>query len=268
MVARHLAKLICCCIGWVLLASGWASAAIPPDSAQFALYFRQLAQADALIDDGEREAARQLLQKVIQQYPDMPQGYNTLAQLAVEAEDWQGGIALLEQALDADSGYHAVHQNLVLIYRYLAALAYSEALAEQKLAPPSKPELVRIPRPDVAPLDKTALLDGVRGAIEQWAEAWSGADADRYLDSYAASYHPEGVSRANWERTRRDTLARADDARIVLINPSFELISNRHALALFKQRYIASSERYTAQKMLLLERTDNGWQITREESFS
>ncbi len=102
-------------------------------------------------------------------------------------------------------------------------------------------------------------------AVQSWADAWSGQQADVYLSSYDSRFVPPGgSSRPAWEDLRRRRLAAPDYIRISLALLEVERPSPDRAIAHFVQSYESDRFRDTVTKALEMVSTEDGWRIIAE----
>jgi len=106
--------------------------------------------------------------------------------------------------------------------------------------------------------------DETGGFLEAWAKAWSDQRADDYLRFYAGDFEvPEGMTRSDWERLRRDKLAAPDFIKvsITLLDSS---TSEQGADVTFSQSYESDRFSDVVTKTLTLTREMGEWKILRE----
>jgi len=104
-------------------------------------------------------------------------------------------------------------------------------------------------------------------AVNAWAEAWSSQDTGKYLSFYAADFKtPDQESRAEWEAARKDRISKPESIQIIIGNATVKFSDSNHATVSFRQSYRASHMRTSANKMLLMVKTGNGWQIQEERT--
>ncbi|MFT3665553.1 tetratricopeptide repeat protein [Piscinibacter sp.] len=116
-----------------------AIAAAPKDAAM------RFQLAVMLADTGRAAEARELLEQLAQEHPDLPEPYNNLAALKAAAGDLEGAKASLDQALRANPSLATAHENLGDVQLMLALRSYERA---QQLDPsgtslPAKLALLR-----------------------------------------------------------------------------------------------------------------------------
>ena len=84
-------------------------------------------KAVMLAEYGRSAEAAALLERLTQEFPDLPEPYNNLAVLQAAAGRLEPARALLESALRLDPGYRTAHQNLGDVLVRLAQRAYEAA---------------------------------------------------------------------------------------------------------------------------------------------
>ena len=84
-------------------------------------------KAVMLAEYGRADEAATLLDRLTQEFPDLPEPYNNLAVLQAAAGRLEPARALLESALRLDPGYRTAHQNLGDVLVRLAQRAYEAA---------------------------------------------------------------------------------------------------------------------------------------------
>ena len=85
-------------------------------------------QLGVMLAEGSRDAeARELFERLVQDYPELPEPYNNLAALKAAAGDYEGAKAALDQALRANPAMTTAHENLGDVQLLLALRAYTRA---------------------------------------------------------------------------------------------------------------------------------------------
>jgi ketosteroid isomerase-like protein len=112
----------------------------------------------------------------------------------------------------------------------------------------------------------TRELDDARTTIESWAYAWSERDVSGYLAHYGDGFTPErGMSRAAWEKSRRQMIERRRSIAVSIANLRLEQVSDNRIVARYVQDYAADAYRETGTpKRLVLARESSGWRIVAE----
>jgi hypothetical protein len=104
--------------------------------------------------------------------------------------------------------------------------------------------------------------------IQAWAAAWSAQAVDMYLSFYNVQYQPDnGMSRKNWEQSRRSRLKKPAWIKVSLSNFKVEKSDSKQAVVTFTQQYKSNTYADVSSKRMVLLYTDKGWQIFKEESL-
>ncbi len=80
-----------------------------------------------LAEGGSANEAREIFERLTQDYPELPEPYNNLAALKAANGDYDGAKAALEQALRANPTLATAHENLGDVLLQLALRAYARA---------------------------------------------------------------------------------------------------------------------------------------------
>ncbi|MBL8473380.1 MAG: tetratricopeptide repeat protein [Rhodocyclaceae bacterium] len=89
-----------------------------------------------LADSGRKAEAVAQYERVIEQFPELPEAYNNLAALTAASGQYDRARWALESALRADPNYALAQENLGDLYLRMAALAYEKA---GRMAPERQP---------------------------------------------------------------------------------------------------------------------------------
>lgn len=87
-------------------------------------YFKGLLQRES----GQQTEAMATFTKLTEDFPELPEPYNSLAVMYAAQGDYDKARAALELAIRANPGYATAHENLGDIYTRLAGLSYCRAL--------------------------------------------------------------------------------------------------------------------------------------------
>lgn len=106
-----------------------------------------------LAESRRSSEAIEVFQQLIEDYPELPEPYNNLAALHAAAGDYDRARAALDQALRAQPGFAAAHENMGDVLAMLALRSYARAL---QLEPgnPSVPAKLKLVRQLLAPAPK------------------------------------------------------------------------------------------------------------------
>ncbi len=102
-------------------------------------------------------------------------------------------------------------------------------------------------------------------AVEAWAKAWSDRDVEAYLASYAADYHPVGLSRREWEEQRRDRIRTPAWIKVDVVSPVLHRSGPDRAEVVYRQVYQTQGVRLTSRKRIGLTIFQGEWKIEEEK---
>lgn len=122
------------------------------------------------------------------------------------------------------------------------------------------------PKPTVEkPSGNTIGMDSqVLAAVEKWAKAWSDQDMEDYLGAYSKEFNPPGnMTRAAWEKMRKERIVGKETIRVVVDNPLIT-IKGDEAVVKFKQSYFSNRLNNVSTKVLDMKREGGAWKITNE----
>jgi Tfp pilus assembly protein PilF/ketosteroid isomerase-like protein len=109
--------------------------------------------------------------------------------------------------------------------------------------------------------------DAVKQTLNAWVGAWRARDAAKFFSFYAAGFVPErGLSRANWERRRRDFFARTSTLEVALSDQHLEFPDADHARVSVRQEFRADAFRDSTRKTLVWLREGKDWHIVSERT--
>lgn len=261
-----------------------------------------LGQAGELIDLGQADEARALLQKLIQQHPNAPEPYNNLAVLEARLGNVEQASELLRRALATSSSYALSYQNLRQLEREQALQSYRRSLGlkqektmtpdlvlAEDIAPAAavtviekpvevikvveKEKLVTVPAncPDTsasspvsgpAPTPTSTPLD----VAQNWAKAWASQDISAYADHYVTDYSPaDNMTHASWLGQRKERLESPSFIKLRLSNMVSEPINDSAVMVTFKQHYNSNTINDVVRKLLILVVENGRWKISQEQ---
>lgn len=111
-----------------------------------------------------------------------------------------------------------------------------------------------------------ASQQAVQDAVKRWADTWSARDTDKYLASYGTAFKPKEMSKAAWEKQRKERIGKAHSIAVKVSELQIKLHDDSHASATFMQDYRSDSYKDSARKTLLLEKTGDVWFIVAEQA--
>ncbi|MDI1299920.1 tetratricopeptide repeat protein [Methylotenera sp.] len=105
----------------------------------------------------------------------------------------------------------------------------------------------------------------ITSAVNNWAEAWSSQNIDKYLSSYGANFKPEkGLNRKAWEQQRRERVTKPSKIDVSISNIIITSSDDTNAKVRFKQSYRAGSKPIYTSKTLMMKKEGNNWFIEQE----
>ena len=243
-----------------------------------------------LVKLNKTEDAIKVFADLTRDYPQLPEPYNNLAVLYAQQGDYEKARDALEAALATHPAYATAHENLGDIYAALAGAAYNRAatLDANSQSVRYKQNLISqldtgiaatasaAPKPAVvAAPAATASADTMPGAsadaaainavLLTWAKAWSSRDVSGYLAHYDANFVPEGgLTRATWEKQRRDRITRPSRIVVRAANPVVVKVGDDRVRVNFLQEYQSDSFSDQVNKTLEFKSNAGGWKIVRE----
>lgn len=242
---------------------------------------------------GAYDKARGALEQAIRTHPSYATAHENLgdiyAKMASQAYD---------KALQLDKGNTTAQSKLNMIRDLFpadprSARAVAAATAPAKVAaapapydptkaaaapPPAAPPVVaakpapaaREPEPAAKPPAAKAEArnpDEVLAYVNAWAKSWSNNDAPAYLAAYAADFRtPRGEPRAAWEAERKARIAKPRKINVRLENLKVVFDDNSRATVTFVQHYDSDILKAVHNKVLVMTKTGDKWQIQQERS--
>ena len=244
----------------------------------------------------QSEQAIAIFERLTQNYPELPEPYNNLAVLLSAKGEFEQARQVLLAAIEAHPGYATAHENLGDLYVNLAGRSYGNALQIERqntklqtklamindLASPTQSSPPRnvvslvtsastVPMPTsdtqavTVSLPQEDEIKLILATVDDWAQAWSAQDANAYLSFYAADFRlPANMSRASWETSRRNRIAKPKTISVVVDDPKVEFADSTDAFVTFQQTYRSDVYRDQVRKRLQLHKQGNHWQIYQE----
>ncbi len=115
-------KILIFCLSFCFAANYAFAQSADSDSAE-----TLFAQALTLAENGKTEKALQILNRLMAQYPELPEPYNNAAVLYAQQKEWQKAQETLKIAIAANPQFARAHQNLGFLYLELARQAFQTA---------------------------------------------------------------------------------------------------------------------------------------------
>ncbi|MBA4142837.1 MAG: tetratricopeptide repeat protein [Nitrosospira sp.] len=134
----------------------------------------------------------------------------------------------------------------------------AEKPSTQKARPAEKP----LPEKPAVSDDSSEIIK----TVDAWAKAWSDKDVAAYLEFYARDFRASGgVSRAAWEKTRRERITKPKSIQVDVANPKVSFTDKARARVSFQQSYQSDALKSTANKTLEMIRSGEKWLIQQEQ---
>lgn len=258
-----------------------------------------------LAERNEVDRAIRAFTELIAEYPHLPEPYNNLAVLEAARGDYTAAREALLSALNTNSTYGTVHENLDDIYKQMAKLAYAKAVDPDAAKPVANADLVLLERLGASRTRRIAAVPGtvtmltkrdtrdpqfssseqivvgsavgtssqseatdeVLSSVKAWANAWSSQDVEAYLGFYGHHFSlPDGLSRSAWESARRRRIEAPSLIEISIGAPQVNLVETDRARVSFLQQYRSNTYEDQVLKTLWMSRLGQSWKIVREMS--
>jgi tetratricopeptide (TPR) repeat protein len=153
-----------------------------------------------------------------------------------------------------------------------AAVAAAATATAAAVTPPAAPPAAASPSPSpatgatpAAPAPVAGTEDVLR-TVEQWAQAWSSNDVNRYLAFYSKEFKvPGGDSRADWEQARRERIAKPRKIEVRVSAPQVKPLGPNRMSVAFLQDYRSPTLKSSSPKTLVLVRVGDRWLIEQEQ---
>lgn len=204
---------------------------------------------------------------------DLCDNYGRVANQAVGRNQVAGDISLITDIPKSRSSAAAPPSKVDVDEMAMASVddespippAFNNPSAVAAVHTPSiEPAKVDESKKAAAPLD-TAVEKGVLASVDAWAASWSRKDAAAYLGFYAKEFHtPNGVSRADWTKLRRERIAKPKSIKVTVEQPKVVLGDATHAAISFRQGYRSDNLQTTTRKILLMVKVGGKWMIQEE----
>lgn len=183
-----------------------------------------------------------------------------------EKTGWKKLLAVGGVGFILGAGVNAVLHNSGESTYYSPPVVQAEEMKELvKPAQAASPAQVASIEP--SPSDEDIARQQVASSVDEWANAWSEQDLDRYLNAYAPEFEPPaGLTRAAWEKQRRQRLGKYQKIEIKL-SEMVAVAKEDTATVDFVQSFAADSFSETGlHKRLELRRQGDKWKIVKEIS--
>lgn len=251
-----------------------------------------------LAEQGHLDEAIKIFIDVTEKFPRLPEPYNNLAVLYAEQGQFDKARKTLEAAIKTHPSYATAHENLGDIYTRMASEAYGKALQldTSNVRAQGKLSLIKdlfgtgnkttIATKEVAKdaaknvtvqtdVKKISLTtpananantnEDITTAVNNWSQAWSAKNLDKYFESYGAGFKPaKDQSRQAWEQQRRERITKPSKISVELSNINVASNDGTTAKVQFKQSYRADGKPIYTNKTLLMKKSGGNWYIEEE----
>jgi tetratricopeptide (TPR) repeat protein len=147
-----------------------------------------------------------------------------------------------------------------------AAAPPPAAAASAAPVPPPAAAAPATATPAPAAAAPVAGAEDVLRTVEQWAQAWSSNDVNRYLAFYSKEFKvPGGDSRADWEQARRERIAKPRKIDVRVSAPQVKPLGPNRMSVAFRQDYRSPTLKSSSPKTLVLVRVGDRWLIEQEQ---
>jgi Flp pilus assembly protein TadD/ketosteroid isomerase-like protein len=223
---------------------------------------------------GQYDKAKKALETAIKTHPSYATAHENLgdiyARMASEAYD---------KALQLDGGNTRAQSKLAMIRDLFSTGGKTTAVASKPTEPTKTAEVAKPTKAGTMPIrpaDKKVEPpkpaepvvneeQNINDAVNNWAQAWSGKDLDKYFASYADSFVPaKGQSRKDWEKTRRERISKPSSINVDIGKQSIMMDGTDNAKVTFKQTYKADGKPIRTDKTLMLKKESGTWLIEQE----
>ena len=256
-----------------------------------------------LAEQGRRDEAIRTFTDVTEKFPNLPEPYNNLAVLYADQGQFDKARKALETAIKTHPSYATAHENLGDIYARMASEAYDKAFqldtantrAQTKLSlikdlfgtgnkttiaskEPVKESvkvanqirLAEVKKSDTTPEKPVVNTpvshdDALTAAVNNWAQAWSNKNLDKYFASYGEGFKPaKGETRKSWEQQRRERITKPSKINVEVSKINITALDSNNAKVRFKQSYRADGKPISTTKTLVMKKDGENWFIEQE----
>jgi ketosteroid isomerase-like protein len=168
---------------------------------------------------------------------------------------------------------------LVLGLGFVAVSAISKKAPEptptpvqEAVAPTPEPSYYQAPVEEPSPAVVMPDQAEITGFLQNWAEAWSSLDVDRYIQYYDSNFSGRDLSGetydyAGWYRYKKQIAGKKSWVRITIAG-NVEISGDSSLVTVeFNQLYESSNYSDRTRKLIQLVQQDGTWKIVREEAL-
>lgn len=246
-----------------------------------------LQESSELLASRQMQAAVDLLETELQNYPDSVEIINNLAIAYLGAGRFDEAEQLLHDLVESDPVFRIVAHNLLefensssgtqpidpMLFVQTAESWYETEVLNGNISPPP-PEPVALTdsetsTPDTAPSPSFVAQPSeseIMQMVEGWKNAWIEKDLNAYLSYYSEDFQPRNGTSREWRADRAEKIGRPSTIDIQTSNFEISIYSNE-IRARFDQRYESPIYRDYVRKLLVIDNTDGEWKIVREATL-
>lgn len=122
--------------------------------------------------------------------------------------------------------------------------------------------------PTAAPATPAAITpqEEVRAAIESWRQDWQSKDLAKYISHYDQSFKTPGMNLPQWREYKKTLNKKYKEIEVKITDLEIRM-TEKGALAIFKQDYRSDKFHGLSRKQLALKKTGDQWKIYRESNM-
>ena len=229
-------------------------------------------RAQIAFSSGNTKQAIELLTPLLTRHP-RPEIYNNLASYHIAENNFDQAQVYLNEAINGDTRYQIIYQNLSRLFSHKAGLAYQQALNLEEKKTALKLAMIHLPdttattttpgiinaTPETGAPDPQAVIN----IVNKWATAWSEQNVFNYLSLYSDKFKPlDGTTLETWKTYRRNRLLQPSFIQVKAININVNFLgAEQYAHVHFIQHYKSNTFQEKIHKLLVLQKESNGWRI-------
>lgn len=236
-----------------------------------------------------RDAAIRAFREVIRLRPDLAEAHNNIAVIYFAEGKLEEARKELDLALSLDPGYSVALENRADLHLREAISDFDQAIrhapAEERARLMARREALasmieggrgRVRLNSGAAKDASARqqrvdrrFDTPEHLLQTWRKAWERKDIDGFFACYGEAFQPPARFRSveEWKRYKRRVIA---NKRFIRVHVRHVVMGRQDADRVkvgFRQEYVSDLFSDRVDKMLLMQRTPQGWRIIREEVY-
>ena len=245
-----------------------------PDNARV-----QFLTAYAYQMDKQINKAKKLYERLIKDYPELPEPRNNLAMIYLAKGNTDKASQLLIDALNTNTSYSTAYTNLGRIYRGIASETYRQAVSESKR--PEVPaveieltalstlssanQLTIVTQPSASSVVNIANVQTLLiEQVSRWAKAWQDKDVPAYISFYSSDHRPGFKNHKDWVEHRRRRILGPGEINVEVGDIKIHAQGENRVTIDFEQTYDSPNYSDKVLKRLSFRRIGSKWKITDE----